>query len=432
MIKQTFSEEYYRLSEEALNIGLDTAPAYDSWRKFDPGRDFRVDDRYAALPALTKEDIRSHFPHGLVPLGQKVSDGLSRGEIEYVETSGTTSEKVTNLWDQEWWNASESASWKLNAHTSHLDHNHREAQLASALSVGFLSEEDLPMESRILNERFLFLNEKISVIEWKEHHLKRMVYELKKFKPAIIEANPSLLARLCWWAMDNNIAIYSPEVILFTYEFPSRLHLNAVKKIFNAPVISSYGTTETGYVFMECEYGILHQNTNFCRVDFEPLKKIHGGPDLGRILVTTFRNPWTSLIRFDVGDLVRIHDNKTCKCGRSEGYMLSAIEGRIANATVSTTGKLVSTKRVDDALSEIPGIRDYELIQTSQNEYSLKLLTVGSNNMSIKTARKALAGIYGIQSDINVEIYDEIKPSPSGKYRRTSADFKINTEDLLA
>jgi hypothetical protein len=30
-------------------------------------------------------------------------------------TSGTADESVTNIWNQDWWNASEPASWSLNS-----------------------------------------------------------------------------------------------------------------------------------------------------------------------------------------------------------------------------------------------------------------------------------------------------------------------------
>jgi phenylacetate-coenzyme A ligase PaaK-like adenylate-forming protein len=432
MEQTSFSREYYRRSQEVLNTALDSAPAYHAWRRFDPGRDVAVDDRYAALPLLDKEDIRSHFPQGLVPGSRSVSEGLAFGEIEYVQTSGTTSEKVTNLWNQSWWNASEAASWRLNSHTSHLDHVHREAQLASALSVGFLSKDDLPMQDRILNDRFLFLNEKATALEWTDIHYRRMASELNEFRPAILEANPSLLARLCWWALDNHVAIHPPQVIVITYEFFSRLHLKAIRRVFPAPVISSYGSTESGYIFMQCEHGTFHQNTEFCRVDFLPLKEIHGGPALGRIAVTTFGNPWMSLIRFDVGDLVRLKPDAACPCGRNEGFMAAAIEGRTCNITLSGTGRLVTTGQVDGVLSGIDGLRDYQLIQQSAANYLLRVSAKEESRSVADGCRRALRLLYGPDSGIEIEFCDNLAPTPSGKYRRTYAEFDTEIQDFSA
>ena len=432
MHKPKFTDKYCKDSLEALEIALNTAPAYNTWRRFDPGTGASIDKRYAAMPVLTKKKIREYFPEGVVPDGRNLTDGLDNGDIELVQTSGTTAEKITNVWNQQWWNASESASWKLNTNTAHLDHSFREAQLASALSVGFRSNGNLPMQSRILNDRFLFLNEKISASEWTDNHYARIIRELDEFKPAVLEANPSLLARLAWWAIDNNAAIFQPQVILFTYEFPSALHLTAIKKVFRVPLASSYGSTEAGYVFMQCEHGIFHQNTDFCRVDFEPLKDIHGKPASGRILVTTFHNPWTSLIRFDIGDMVRLYEGASCPCGCNDGFMLEAIEGRTANCTFTTSGKVVTTRRLDEHLAKFDNLREYNLDQLTKNEFILKIMTKKTSKILLKEITTEMRSLYGKDASVTIEAVNDILPGPSGKYRRTCTHFDFNEKDLFA
>ncbi len=426
-----FSADYQQHSQVALKVAIETTPVYRPWQPRDPGPAVTADARYAALPILTKQDLRAGFPQGLVPAGRSVAEGLQRGEIEYVHTSGTTSEKVTNLWNQSWWNASEIASWKLNAHTTHLDGTQREAQLASALSVGMPSADDLPMSSRRLG-RFLFLNEKTSARDWTARHCQRMAEELEAYRPAVLEANPSWLARLAWWALDHGLRLYQPGIILFTYEFISAVHLQSIRKVFKVPLASSYGATETGYVFMECEHGTLHQNTEFCRVDFQPLNPKHGGPDLGRLLVTTFGNPWTSLLRFDVGDLARLDNRPACPCGRNLGYRLKAIEGRAANATFTVSGKLVTTHQLDQALARLAGVRDYQLVQESPQAYVLALVpSPGASPALAQEAEETLSALYGPGAKINIRLCVDIEPAASGKYRRTSVHFSHDPEALF-
>ncbi len=425
-----FSREYQERSIEALTLGLETAPAYRSWQALDPGEAFPPDERYAALPVLTKKDLREHFPQGLVPNGRSVDEGLRRREIEWVQTSGTFNESVTNLWNQAWWNASEEASWRLNAHTAFLDRTQREAQLASALSVGFLSEDDLPTSARVLG-RFLFLNEKASPGEWRERHYARMAQELEECRPALLEANPSYLARLAWWASAQGRRFREPQVVVFTYELPSAMQLRAIRNVFRAPLASSYGSTEAGYVFMQCEHGTFHQNTQFCRVDFQPLRPEHGGPNLGRILVTTFRNPWTSLIRFDVGDLVRLDERPMCPCGRNEGFRLSAVEGRLENATFTTQGRLVTTKATDDALAAVAGLRDYQLTQRSPREYQVRVVAEGTGDRAPAEAMRALQALYGPEASVTVERVEDIEPSRSGKFVRTRAELEKDEKSLF-
>jgi len=58
-----YPQAYLQKSEETLETALNTAPAYRAWK------------------------------------------GLRLGEIEYTFTSGTTGDRVINIWDQNWWDA---------------------------------------------------------------------------------------------------------------------------------------------------------------------------------------------------------------------------------------------------------------------------------------------------------------------------------------
>ena len=433
-----YPASFYQKSLETLETALNTAAAYQPWKAFDPGAGAPVDQRYDAMPELTKQIIRDNFPRGLVPNHRDVDEGLRLEEIEYTFTSGTTGERVINIWDQAWWDAAEAASWKLNASLAKLAYPQKEAKLASSLNVGISCEEDLPMEHRIIGHK-LYLNEKTSLIQWQDRHFRRMAAELEKFGPVILEANPSLLARLAFWALDNGVKMYSPPVIVFTYEFISALHLAAIRRVFSSAIISSFGTTETGFVLEECEEGFLHQNIDFCRIDFHPLKDEYGGPELGRMLVTTFGNPWNTVVRFDTGDLVRLYPSGECTCGRKEGLIARAVEGRVTNSTFTTEGQLVTTMALDRALAKIGGIRDYHLEQNSRMQYKLQLM-IDTSGCSIRDngsalildeARSALELLYGQDGGYDIKIMPNILSGPAGKFRRTQANFDFDVKGLF-
>ena len=428
-----FPPDYYRRSLDVLETALSEVAAYRSWRAFDPGPEYPVDRRYAAMPALTKKDIRQHFPQGLLPTDSDVKSGLANGEIAFVKTSGTIDASVTNIWNQKWWDASERASWKLNSHANKIaTGSHPEAILANPLNVGFISDTvELPMEKRRL-ARFLYLNEKTDPLSWTSEHMDRMIRELGVFKPAVLEANPSLLAKLCRYIAASKKTVFQPELIVFTYEYPSDFHYRQIRQVFDAPIASSYGTTETGYVFMQCEEGKFHQNSEFCRVDFQPLKPEHGGPLLGRILVTTFNNPWYYIVRFDVGDLARLDEQGRCPCGRDSGLILSAIEGRVSNVTLTDTGRLVSLHELDKALSVLEGIDEYRLEQVTKSVYHLYLVSQRPDKDRLKAqASEILKGLYGQDAEVSVTYQDAISPENSGKYSLAKTLFPVKIEHYL-
>jgi phenylacetate-coenzyme A ligase PaaK-like adenylate-forming protein len=302
-----FSAKYNLQSAKALETALTKVPAYKIWKKFDPGAAVPIAERFNALPVISKKDLRENSWRGFVPDDLDADRAMQSGIIELVNTSGTTQERVTNIWSQQWWNESEAASWRYNKHTTALPlGNHREAILTSPLNTGVLAQSGLLSMNERITGRFLYLNEKANPGLWNDKIIKRIIQELEIFQPVILEANPSYLAKVARFACRHNLSIFQPAAIIFSYENPGILARRQIRRAFSAPQISSYGATEAGYVLMECEEGNLHQVSSSCRIDMQYVRPEFKRPKLARLLLTTLTNPWRSLIRFDVGDLVEV------------------------------------------------------------------------------------------------------------------------------
>jgi phenylacetate-CoA ligase len=415
---------------ETLGVTLGRTPMYEAWRPFDPGDDASVDARYAALPVLTKTDIRKHFPYGLVPRELDLDAALAREEVSFVHTSGTADESVTNIWNQAWWDDSERASWFLNAHATRVfTGSHREAILASALSVGPSSKgPPISREGRRL-ENYLFLNEFGSTAQWPQGHEARIRAELEEFSPVVLEANPSLLARFARWAWREGKAVFQPNLITLTYEFPSAVQLHAIRRIFSSPIASSYGSTEAGYVFMECEYGQLHQNCASCRADILPMEGFED-QGIGRILATTFGNRWFPLLRFEIGDLARVAPDP-CPCGRTSGWTLSWIEGRLISTFCAAEDRLVTHRQLDQAMAAVEGIDDYRLDQESPTGVRLRL--IAEEGRSVRSilcdAEELVRGLLGDGIELTAEAVNSLLPEASGKFLLAKRHFPL---DIIA
>jgi phenylacetate-coenzyme A ligase PaaK-like adenylate-forming protein len=191
---------------------------------------------------------------------------------------------------------------------------------------------------------------------------------------------------------------------------------------------SSYGSTETGYVFFSCEHGRLHQNVPFCRVDLVALSANVGDPHVAKPLITPFDNPWMCLLRFDVGDLVRPATDP-CACGRTEGLQLDRIEGRVDDATLRTDGRIVCAAALDDAIALsacCDDIVSYQLDQTAEREYALRATTTGP--IDVPEIRARLRDLYGSTARITVERVDALDPEPSGKYLRARTHVHVDRD----
>ena len=421
-----YPEDYALRSASELDLALSAVPAYRDWRAADPGPQAPLDERYAALPLLNKAHLRAHGLEAFLAPGHALAEGLARGAIDTVSTSGTTDEQVVLTWNQAWWNASEAASWTLNRHAAQAGlADHAEALLTSPLSTGVPSPDGKPlaMDRRRLG-RFLYLNEHLDSAAWTDAHIRRMVRELDAFRPVVLEGSPTLLARFARRSVELGLRCWQPRLIVTSYEFPSRVLLRQVRRAFDAPIMSSYGCTEAGCVLTQCEAGCFHQNAAFARVEFQPLAARFGKPGVGRIALTSFGNPWRVLLRFDVGDLIRLRPPETpCACGRTDGIVADAVEGRVQDVTFDARGQMVTVEELDRRASGVDDVLEYQVTQYATDQWTA--CAVCSRDGTIAELAAALGDLYG--GRVAVARVVAIPAEVSGKHRlaRCAAHFSV-------
>jgi phenylacetate-CoA ligase len=225
--------------------------------------------------------------------------------------------------------------------------------------------------------------------------------------------------------------VFQPGLITLTYEFPSAVQLAAIRRVFSSPVASSYGSTEAGYVFMECEHGRLHQNAGFCRVDVQPLADGAASRGVGRLLVTTLGNPWFPLVRFEIGDIGRISPSP-CPCGRSFGLTLEAIEGRLVSVCLGADGRLLTHGQIDAAIARVPGVAQYRLVQESPRSVRLELAAEqGSGGRIRSPCGEAVRELFGPGVEVHAGEVDAIRPEKSGKFLLARRAFPLEVSRIV-
>lgn len=206
------------------------------------------------------------------------------------------------------------------------------------------------------------------------------------------------------------------KVIITTSEMLSDCDRQIISDGFGVPVYDSYGLREAGLIGHECEFRTMHcmdEQVILETIDPETLEPTDGE---GELVVTNLVGPAFPIIRYRTGDIVTL-SNQACPCGRT----LSSIKisgGRAVEFIITREGKWVVGYSFIYIARSVKGIVKFQVIQETLGEIVIRL-AVDANfpqdgAQQVKNlARKRLKS----SDDIIVEIVDDIKPAPSGKYR---------------
>ena len=262
---------------------------------------------------------------------------------------------------------------------------------------------DLSRAERTI-DGMLFLNQVADPTHWGAAELERMVAEWNELRPDGVETDPAYLAALCRHVTRSGARLHAPAFVTLTYEQWTRAHKRAIAQVLTSPLYSLYGATETGVLFMECTAGRLHHNTRHSHIEL-----VDAGHGRGRILVTSLGRTWMPLLRYDLGDLVRVAEGP-CTCGlEAGGYLLERIEGRV-NDSVPLGDRLVTPAELDDAIdAAAPTIEAWQLVRES-NGFTLRV--VGTDGAAAAQAVSKL-----VEGPVEVRAEAAILPEASGKYR---------------
>jgi hypothetical protein len=131
------------------------------------------------------------------------------------------------------------------------------------------------------------------------------------------------------------------------------------------------------------------------------------------VLVTTLGRPWMPLLRYDIGDVVRVAQARDCACGlRSDGPLLERVEGRLSDCS-EVNGETVTPLMLDDAIHAALGPAA-TLEQWQLNGDVLQVVDPASR-VSAEIAARAVGAL--LARPLRAEQVGAIAPQASGKYR---------------
>ncbi len=411
----------------AIARALGEIPYYTKRGHAPPAPGTSLDDALRALPVLFKKDVRAALPKQWVPAGSDVKGALASGEIELVETSGSTGDRLRVLWDKGWWLRQEARAFRVNPRVAaFMDGEggaYHEAILTTpACGVTTCHSGELTFEER-LDGHYLFLNMRPDPTYWSPDDRTRMLDELARHHTVGLESDPMYLAALAEHATAAGRTIDAKFAVL-TYAFATRPYLRAIRRAFAGDLLQLYGASEVGVLFMEGDDGRLHHAPFTTHVELLPAKvATPGAKDVALVVATTMDRASMPLVRFCLGDLVQVDRDGPRRF--TTVPPLVSIEGRADDALVRPDGAIVTAGAIDRALEPMTELRLFQANQRKPDAVEIDVVVDGADEGVVDAVRSRLAPLFEGMT-VTPRLAQAIAVEPSGKFRVARRHFPLD------
>lgn len=239
------------------------------------------------------------------------------------------------------------------------------------------------------------------------------VQQLRTARPRLLKALPEYLYGLAQYLERSgheppSIKVLKPMGALMTAPIK-----DYVEQVFGSEVREDYGSSDMGPMAFDCrERSGMHLFEDLCY--FEVVRDGRPVEDgqLGTLLVTELHNRAMPLIRYRIGDVVRM-DRSPCACGRTTPRLFT--EGRLENTLVRPDGQVLTDAAIGNYLYQQPQVSDYQLLERSNGRLELRVVPRGADFSSDSLAQ-ATQHFLDIPRPITLRRVRTIAPEGSGKF----------------
>lgn len=173
------------------------------------------------------------------------------------------------------------------------------------------------------------------------------VEDLEKYKPDFIDGLPSAIYELAKFINRNKLILsFKPVAIFSVAEAVRPEYRKEIEEAFDCPLRDRYSSSDAAPFVMECVKGRMHYNVYSGVIETT---------EEGNMIVTSFNNYGTPLIRYDIGDRVQLPEmDEGCECG-SVHPIFEKIYARPFQQPSSVSRGDLSTDYYPDNVQQVSG-----------------------------------------------------------------------------
>ena len=399
------------------------------------------------LPPVTKSDLMAHFDEWVTDPALTL-DGLRRdfladpdrvgerylGRYHAMTTSGTTGEPAVLLHDRNSWNVM-MIMMRLRVRWAF-----RSRQLVAALARRGFRDAALFAGGGHLGANVLVESARRSApalarrirLFSVQRPLADLVAELNDFQPTMLNGYPSATALLAAEQAEGRLRI-SPVLAQVAGEHLTPAMRGLIEEVWPCRVIPSYAASEVPGLAFPCQMGTLHVNADWYVI--EPIDELGRPVPPGTMshsaLVTNLANRVQPVIRYDLGDRIRI-GTEACHCGSPLPTV--TVQGRTDDVLTfeSDTGAPVTVLplAIGTLVEGIPGVHRFQLIQTGRAALTVRLESKpGAEQAVVRAAvEERVLQFLSEQGAVDIQLVHDAGPPEqqphSGKLRHVYREWR--------
>jgi phenylacetate-CoA ligase len=387
---------------EFINFAVTNSKFYKKYYKDIDLSTIKGVDDLSKLPIIDKETVRKNIQN-IVTIDKR------KGYIAH--TGGTTGKSLEVLftWEdvQERWGIldafREEFGYKFGKRTAWFS------------GKTILNKRD-EIKKRFWKTDYLFNIRYYSTFHITPETIPYYIENLNKYKPIIISGFPSSVFEIANYARIYKIQInFNPTAIFTTAETLVSEQTKIIEEVFKCKVYDQYSSSEGAPFVVQCCNGNMHYE--LLSGVIEIIDENLNPTDEGEILVTSFITRGTPLIRYKIGDRMKISSQK-CSCGNNNP-IIGKTEGRSIDFIYSNERGKINLGNVSNCVKHVNGVMKFQLIQNKISEIIVKIVK-DSNVYSDKDEKlfmKELRDRLGDTINIIFEYVDDIPKEKSGKYK---------------
>ena len=349
------------------------------------------------LPILTKDAIRDHYPNGIL------SENIDWRKCSRRMTSGSSGKKLEVVLDHE-----EAALYRLMQFRQWLDIGYKPWNQIAYIRFS-------PPVTRLNLQKMLLFRRHFIPLEWKPE---QQLDEILKIKPQIVNAYPSVLFLLAKAVHESRPRKLKIKFLLSNSELLTAHARGYIEDAFGCKVYDDYSCLEFSAIGFECRFQRLHvacDNVILEIVDDSGNLVPRGSP--GRIILTALNNFSMPYIRYEIGDVGALTDEK-CPCGRNFP-VLKSILGRCDDFIVLPSGESVDPQTVVFQIEDLPEVKEFRVVQGEDCGLQISIIPKGGGDWGRieSEIRSRLNGLLPGIMRVEFKWVDHLDRGTTGKHR---------------